>query len=87
MREPIASNDAIWLQDSPKNLMVINAVIITDRLDLATLRDAFRTRVLEGPHASTGCAAGSRRRAPRASGSRTPASTSPGTSWPNGARP
>jgi len=31
--------------------MVINAVIITDRLDLATLRDAFRTRVLEGPHA------------------------------------
>jgi WS/DGAT/MGAT family acyltransferase len=45
----IASSDAIWLQDSATNLMVINAVIITDRLDPRTLRRAFRRRVFEGP--------------------------------------
>lgn len=49
MRQRIASNDAIWLQDSETNLMVINAVIITDRLDLGTLRNAFQRRVFEGP--------------------------------------
>jgi len=48
-REPIASNDAIWLQDTAANPMVINAVIITDQLDPRTLRAAFRRRVLEGP--------------------------------------
>ena len=37
MRELISSNDAIWLQDSDTNLMVINAVIITDRIDVPTL--------------------------------------------------
>ena len=47
MREPVAGNDAIWLQDSATNLMVINAVITTDRLDVATLREAFRVRVIE----------------------------------------
>jgi WS/DGAT/MGAT family acyltransferase len=51
MRERIASNDAIWLQDSETNLMVINAVIITDRLDLETLRSTFQRRVFEGPDA------------------------------------
>lgn len=49
MKERIASNDAIWLQDSDTNLMLINAVIITDRLDLETLRSAFQRRVFEGP--------------------------------------
>jgi hypothetical protein len=49
MRERIASNDAIWLQDSETNLMVINAVIITDRLDLETLRSTFQQRVFAGP--------------------------------------
>ncbi len=52
MRERIASHDAIWLQDSTTNLMVINAVIITDRLDLATLRQAFQRRIFEGPEAA-----------------------------------
>ncbi len=49
MRQRITSNDAIWLQDSDTNLMVINAVILTDRLDLETLRKAFQRRVFEGP--------------------------------------
>ena len=49
MRERIASHDAIWLQDSTTNLMVINAIIITDRLDLETLRNAFQRRIFEGP--------------------------------------
>ena len=49
MRERIASHDAIWLQDSETNLMVINAVIVTDRLDLQTLRTTFQQRVFEGP--------------------------------------
>lgn len=51
MRERIASHDAIWLQDSTTNLMVINAVIITDRLDTGTLRHAFQRRIFEGPDA------------------------------------
>ena len=51
MGERIAPNDAIWLQDSATNLMVINAVIITDRLDLTTLRNAFQRRIFEGPGA------------------------------------
>ena len=49
MRERIASNDGIWLQDSATNLMVINSVIVTDRLDLETLRRTFQRRVFEGP--------------------------------------
>lgn len=49
MRERIASNDGIWLQDSATNLMVINSVIVTDRLDLETLRGTFQRRVFEGP--------------------------------------
>ncbi len=51
MREQLASNDAIWLQDSTTNLMVINAIIITDRLDLDTIRTAFQRRIFEGPDA------------------------------------
>ena len=49
IRERIAPNDAIWLQDSPTNPMVINAVIITDRLDLRTLKRTFQRRIFEGP--------------------------------------
>lgn len=51
-RERITPNDAIWLQDSAANLMVINAVIITDHLDVRTLRTAFQQRILEGPEAA-----------------------------------
>ena len=51
MRERIAANDAIWLQDSATNLMVINAMIITDRLDLDTLRTTFQRRIFEGTEA------------------------------------
>jgi len=47
-REPVAGNDAIWLQDSPSNLMVINAVFTTDRIEIDAVRRAFQTRVLEG---------------------------------------
>ena len=49
MRELVSSNDAIWLQDSDTNLMVINAVIITDQLDVVTLRKTFQERIFEGP--------------------------------------
>jgi len=51
MREPLASNDAIWLQDSATNPMIINAVIIMDPIDPASLRELFRSRILEGPEA------------------------------------
>ncbi len=47
-RVPVAPNDAIWLQDSPTNLMVINGVFTTDRLDLATLRRVFQDRIIDG---------------------------------------
>ena len=49
MRELISANDAIWLQDSDTNLMVINAVIITDHIDVPTLRKTFQERIFEGP--------------------------------------
>ena len=49
MRELISANDAIWLQDSDTNLMVINAVIITDPMDVPTLRRTFQERIFEGP--------------------------------------
>lgn len=47
-RERVTGNDAIWLQDSPQNLMVINAVLTLDRIGLEPFRALFRTRVLEG---------------------------------------
>jgi WS/DGAT/MGAT family acyltransferase len=47
-RVKVTPGDAIWLQESPENLMVINAVLILDRMDLATLRETFRSRLLEG---------------------------------------
>ena len=50
-RERITPNDAIWLQDSATNLMVINAAITTDHLDLRTLRSTFQRRIIEGQDA------------------------------------
>ncbi|MFN8012261.1 MAG: WS/DGAT domain-containing protein [Holophagaceae bacterium] len=47
MRTRVSSSDAIWLQETPENLMVINAVLILDRMDLATFRDTFHARLLK----------------------------------------
>jgi len=52
-RERITPNDAIWLQDSATNLMVINAVITTDHLDVRTLRTTFQQRIFEGQDAES----------------------------------
>jgi WS/DGAT/MGAT family acyltransferase len=46
-RQRVASNDAMWLQDTATNLMVINAVFTTDHMDLACFRQAFRDRVID----------------------------------------
>lgn len=46
MRLPVAPNDAIWLQDTATNPMVINGVFITDRIDLDTFRQLFLERVV-----------------------------------------
>ncbi len=46
-REPVQPSDAVWLQDSPRNLMVINAVYVTDHVDLASARAIFQERVLD----------------------------------------
>ena len=46
-REPVQPPDAIWLQDSPTNLMVINGVYVTDHVDLDTARAIFQERVLD----------------------------------------
>lgn len=46
-RQRVASNDAMWLQDTATNLMVINAVFTTDRIDLASFRQAFLERVID----------------------------------------
>jgi WS/DGAT/MGAT family acyltransferase len=37
----------MWLQDTATNLMVINAIFTTDRMDLETFRETFRQRVIE----------------------------------------
>ena len=55
-REPMAGADGFWLQDSPANLMVINSVMVLDRIDLETFRRLFLERVV---------AAGGRQRFPR----------------------
>jgi diacylglycerol O-acyltransferase len=47
MRQRVASNDAMWLQDTATNLMVINAIFTTDRMDVGTFRETFRNRVIE----------------------------------------
>jgi WS/DGAT/MGAT family acyltransferase len=47
MRQRVAGRDAIWLQDSASNLMVINGVFITERLGVDELRDAFQCRLLD----------------------------------------
>ena len=46
-REPVAPNDGVWLQDSPTNLMVINAVYTTDHITLDAVREIFQRRVIE----------------------------------------
>ena len=45
-RTRVAPNDAVWLQDSPTNLMVINAVYTTDRIGLDAVRDLFLRKVV-----------------------------------------
>jgi NRPS condensation-like uncharacterized protein len=45
-RQPVAPPDAVWLQDTPANPMVINAIYTTDHIDLATARDLVMTRVV-----------------------------------------
>jgi WS/DGAT/MGAT family acyltransferase len=42
----VAAPDAVWLQDSPDNPMVINGVYTTDHLDLETVRQLFLKRVV-----------------------------------------
>jgi diacylglycerol O-acyltransferase len=46
-REPVQPSDAVWLQDSPTNMMVINAIYVTDHVDLATAHVVFQERVLD----------------------------------------
>lgn len=48
MRVRVSASDAIWLQETPENLMVINAVLILDRMDLGTFRKTFQERLLDG---------------------------------------
>ncbi len=45
-REPVAGADGFWLQDSPTNLMIINSVMIFDRLEIDHFRRLFSNRVL-----------------------------------------
>jgi WS/DGAT/MGAT family acyltransferase len=45
-RQPVAATDALWLQDSATNRMIINGLYTVDRMDLDTLRRLFVERVL-----------------------------------------
>lgn len=51
MGERVRPSDAIWLQESPANPMMINAVILLERIRPEDLRTVFRQRILEGPSA------------------------------------
>lgn len=46
-RTPVEAADGVWLQDSVQNPMIINAVYITDRLGVETMRDVWRRKVTE----------------------------------------
>lgn len=43
----VKANDAMWLQESAENLMVINSVIVCDRMDLDTLRTLMQERIIQ----------------------------------------
>ncbi len=45
--ERVHSRDRVWLQDSPSNLMVINAVLTLDRISIEDLRRVWQERVLD----------------------------------------
>ncbi len=45
-RRPVAAADAMWLQESATNRMIINGLYTVDRMDLETLRRLFVERVL-----------------------------------------
>jgi len=45
--EKVHPRDGVWLQDTPVNLMVINSVITTDKLDFERFLEHFRSRILE----------------------------------------
>lgn len=46
-REPVTPNDAVWLQDSATNRMVIHALYTTDQIDVETARAIFQERVID----------------------------------------
>jgi hypothetical protein len=46
VREPVEPNDAVWLQDSATNRMVIHGIYTTDHIDLDTARAIFMERVV-----------------------------------------
>ena len=46
-REAIVPNDAVWLQDSATNRMVIHGIYTTDHIDLDTARAIFQERVID----------------------------------------
>lgn len=48
-RERVAAHDAIWLQDSAANPMIINAVCTLDSVGVDEIRRLWSERVLDGP--------------------------------------
>ena len=45
--ERMKPQDGMWLQDTPANLMVVNAVLTVDSIDLETLRSLWLERVIQ----------------------------------------
>ena len=46
-RVPVAGADGVWLQDSPRNRMIINSVVTMDRISLDEIRRLWQERVVE----------------------------------------
>ena len=46
-RQRMRPQDGMWLQDTPENLMVVNAAYTLDRIDVETLRRLWQERVME----------------------------------------
>ena len=46
-RQRMRPQDGMWLQDTPENLMVVNAAYTLDRIDVETVRRLWQERVME----------------------------------------
>lgn len=50
--ETMRGSDAVWTQDSPHNLMIINALILCEKMDVSIMQSIWQERVMAGERAA-----------------------------------